>query len=190
MENFNCDSYCGIYCGACDIMRTFKTGEKSRLAAFWDERTVKTFQHKLGIGYDDNRPFTYECHGCKSDMLFVNCAVCQIRQCAINSKVEHCIDCEKYPCNLIADSKKIEKILPHLKSNPGNMETIKRSGVSQWLSEQENKWKCPACGKSFSWYTRKCKNCGQDLKKVTFKYSFWKSALLKMSIKFSSGKQK
>jgi hypothetical protein len=44
-ENFNYDSYCGIYCGACDIMMTYKTGRKHKLATFWDESTVRTFQN-------------------------------------------------------------------------------------------------------------------------------------------------
>lgn len=58
MDSFNYDSYCGIYCGACDIMMTYKTGCQHRLASFWNESTVKTFHNKLGITYDPNKPFT------------------------------------------------------------------------------------------------------------------------------------
>jgi hypothetical protein len=189
MDNYNYDSYCGIYCGACDIMMSYKTGEKNSLAHFWDERTVKTFQKKIGLHYDENKPFSYRCNGCKSDVLFVNCAVCQIRECAINSKVEHCIDCEKYPCEQIVNSKKLELLLPHLKSNRVNMEEIKKVGITLWLSEQEDKWKCPRCKTGFSWYTRKCKNCEENLKKYSFRFSFLLLSIFKLGIYLMPGKK-
>jgi hypothetical protein len=182
MDKFNYDSYCGIYCGACDIMMSYKTGNKHRLASFWNESTVKTFQNKLGLVYDSGKPFSYKCNGCKTDTLFVNCAVCQIRKCAINSKVEHCIDCEKYPCKPIVDSRKMFSLLPHIKSNRNNMEIIKKVGVTQWLSEQEKKWKCPNCNTNFSWYTYKCKNCNNDLKQYSFRFSFLQSLILRLAI--------
>jgi len=190
MDDFNYDSYCGIYCGACDIMMTYKTGKIHKLASFWNESTVKTFQKKTGIPYDENKPFTYKCNGCKSDTLFVNCAVCRIRDCAVSAKVEHCIDCNKYPCNLIVESQKVEPLLPHLKSNHTNMETITKAGITRWLAEQENMWKCPGCKTGFSWYTGKCQNCGKDLKEFTFKFSFWQSTILKLGIYLFSEKQK
>ena len=190
MDNFNYDSYCGIYCGACDIMLAYKTGAKYRLAAFWNESTVKTFQYKIGLTYDKSKPFTYKCNGCKTDTLFVNCGVCQIRKCAIDSKIEHCIDCDKYPCKLFVDSRKMDSLLPHLKSNHNNMETIKKSGVAYWLSEQEKKWKCPNCDTSFSWYTYKCKNCGNDLKRYSFRFSFLQSLIMKSAIFVFMPKQK
>ena len=190
MDNFNYDTYCGIYCGACDIMMAHKTGMKFKLASFWDESTVKTFQKKLGIPYDSTQPFTYKCNGCKSGNLFVNCSVCQIRKCAINTGVEHCIDCGKYPCNLIVDSQKMASLLPHLKCNRTNMEIIQSKGVGQWLAEQESKCKCPDCQTSFSWYSGKCKNCGTDLRKYTYKFSFLKAAILKTGIRYLPFKQK
>jgi len=190
MDSFNYDSYCGIYCGACDIMMTYKTGCQHRLASFWNESTVKTFHNKLGITYDPNKPFTVKCNGCKTDTLFVNCAVCQIRRSAINNKIEHCIDCNKYPCNLIVGANKVKSLLPHIKNNRINMETIKKVGVTQWLSEQEKRWKCPNCKTNFSWYTRKCMNCGEDLREYTFTFSFLQSMILKLGIYSLSRKQK
>jgi hypothetical protein len=190
LKSYKYDSYCGIYCGACDIMMSYKTGSELKLASFWNEPTVKTFHKKLGIQYDENKPFTYKCNGCKSEVLFVNCSVCKIRECAINERVEHCIDCDKYPCKQIVDSKKIEFLLPHFRCNHTNMETVKRNGTLHWLLEQENKWKCPSCKKGFSWYTRKCKNCGKDLKDFTFKFSKLQSIILKLSISLYSGRNK
>jgi hypothetical protein len=190
MDNYNYDSYCGIYCGACDIMMSYKTGHKFRLASFWDEHTVKTFQKKIGLEYHENKPFTYKCHGCKSDTLFVNCAVCQIRKCAITIGVEHCIDCKKYPCNLINDARRMESFLPHIKSNHINMLSISKFGINQWLLEQEKKWKCPDCNTNFPWYAKKCKNCSKDLKEYSFQFSNLKSLIMKAGIYIFLRKQK
>jgi len=182
MENFNYDSYCGIYCGACDIMMTYKTGKKHKLSFFWNESTIKTFQKKIGINYDETKPFTYKCHGCKTDTLFVNCSVCQIRKCAINNKIDHCIDCQKYPCNLIVDARKLESLLPHLKSNHSSMVAINKVGIAQWLSEQEKKWECPNCHTGFSWYTKRCKKCEEDLKDNSLKLPVLKLLIMKIGI--------
>ncbi len=182
MTDFNYDSYCGIYCGACDIMMTYKTGNSYRLALFWNEATVKSLQKGLGLKYDESQPFKIECHGCKSDLQFVNCRVCKIRDCAVSRKIEHCIDCENYPCNLTAGMKKNEFSLPHTKENHPNMMTIKQAGVDQWLSEQAKKWKCPECTTNFSWYTSSCTNCGSNLDKYSFKFTSFHFILMKIEI--------
>ena len=182
MSDFNYDSYCGIYCGACDIMMSCKTGNKYKLASFWNEATVKSLHKGLGLKYDDNQPFKTECRGCKSDMQFINCRVCKIRECAINRGIEHCIDCDKYPCDQISGMKKNEIILPHIKDNHSNMITIKEFGTNQWLSEQSTKWKCPDCGMDYAWYSSKCFTCGKDLRKHAHKLTFFHLLLLKIGI--------
>jgi hypothetical protein len=100
----------------------------------------------------------------------------------IENSVEHCIDCLKYPCDQIVGSKKANFLLPHLKSNHTNMERINEVGVAKWVSGQAEKWKCPGCGTSFSWYTRRCLNCGANLKDHSLKLSVLKLILLKIWI--------
>lgn len=152
MSNYNHDSYCGLYCGACDILLAYKKGYQDKVASF------------LNV-----EPSQIKCHGCKTDTLFINCQNCKIRNCAINRNMEHCNDCNDYPCNifneLIHDFSNQFK-LPHLKIIPKNLLTIKNIGVNPWLSEQEKQWKCPECQTSFSWYTPNCTNCGKDLEKI------------------------
>lgn len=186
MSNFNYDSYCGIYCGACDIMNTYKTGYKSRLASFWNETAVKKLHKTMGLDYDNTRPFEITCNGCKTDTLFVNCRVCNIRKCAIEKNVAHCIDCGEYPCNTIIEFNKMSSFFPHLNCKQANMEKIKKEGTERWLSEQENGWKCPDCKTGFSWYTGKCNNCGKDLTGLSYKFYFIKSLILKAVIHISS----
>jgi len=188
--DFNLDSYCGIYCGACDIMISYKTGKKQRLASVWNENTVKLLHKGLGLKYDESKPFTQECHGCKSGQLFVNCSVCKKRECAISRNVAHCIDCTDYPCDEIRAMQKNASVLPHAKANHANMEAIKTVGVRQWLSDQQNRWKCPKCNMSFSWYSSACNSCGTDLRKYTYRFSFIQFLLLRFGIYMISRRQK
>lgn len=144
MSNFNYDTYCGLFCGACDVLMAYKTGNEDKIAPY------------LNI-----EPSQIKCHGCKSDTVFINCQKCNIRNCAINRNIKHCIDCDDYPCNFFNENK-----LPHWKITSKNLMTIKNIGVNQWLSEQEKLWMCPECQKNFSWYSTNCINCGKDLEKI------------------------
>ncbi|HOD15169.1 MAG TPA: DUF3795 domain-containing protein [Spirochaetota bacterium] len=189
MENFNYDSYCGIYCGSCDILISYKTGIMRKLAIFWNESTVRKFQ-KITGAVQTNQPYAVQCHGCKSDQLFINCSSCKIRECAINKKVEHCFECAEYPCKYINNFQKGDVVLSHLKNNRANLEFIKKNGVQAWLADQEKKWQCPDCSTSFSWYTPKCENCGKDLKGKSKSFSLFKSSLMKLSIYLAPNKKK
>jgi len=186
MEDFNHDSYCGIYCGACNIMNSYKTGKKKPLALFWNEKTVKSLHKGLGLKYDDSKPFTHECHGCKSGQLFVNCSVCKKRECAISRNIAHCIDCSDYPCDEIRSMQKNAFVLPHVKDNHPNMASIKSVGVDQWLMDQQKRWKCPKCNTNFSWYSAKCDSCGTNLRKYTWRFSIIRSQLLRFGIYLAS----
>ena len=167
MSEINYDSYCGIYCGACSIMRAYRGGHKDRMAAnYVEDRQLK-------------------CHGCKSGTLFVNCSKCKIRDCAVSRKVEHCFECPEYPCRNINEHKRVEKILPHLTLNRKNLQIVKESGCSEWLAQQEQYWKCADCQTPFSWYAAKCHNCGSDLSNNTFKLSLLKFAIFKFLLRFT-----
>lgn len=169
MSKFNYDTYCGLYCGACSIMRAYTTGEKDKLASYWIEPTVRAYLESQGIAYPENEPLELKCHGCKTDTVFINCRPCKIRKCAGERNIEHCIDCSEYPCKFFAEglhNKDIIAILPHLKSAPKNLIEIKNIGFNTWLTEQEKLWKCPDCQTRFSWYTASCTNCGRDLEQI------------------------
>lgn len=188
MKDSNYDSYCGIYCGACDIMMAGRTGKKFRLASFWSSKNIKRYQKSLGVEYDSAKPVSYRCGGCKSDNLFVNCASCNIRKCAVAEKVDHCIDCGSYPCDLISALDKAAPLLPHVRMNCANLMTIREKGSDVWISEQEERWRCPDCKTVFSWYSKECGNCGKNLKEFTYRFSFFQALILKIGIILSSRK--
>ena len=169
MGNFNYDTYCGNYCGACSIMVAYRTGNKDRLASHWTEENLKALLKQQGITLSENESLELKCHGCKTDTLFINCRHCKIRDCAVNRKVDHCIECDEYPCKLFDDSllnKDLQQILPHLKLVPENLKLIKEKGSEKWLEDQEKLWKCPQCQMDSSWYAISCTKCGEDLAKT------------------------
>jgi predicted amidophosphoribosyltransferase len=57
----------------------------------------------------------------------------------------------------------MEKKLPHLKSVHRNQLTIQEKGVAIWLQQQEALWNCPQCRTSFTWYSKICPKCGNEL---------------------------
>jgi hypothetical protein len=146
MEEYTNDSYCGIYCGACEIQYAMKNKTEKEIAAQWGAN-----------------PEEIKCHGCKSEMVFKNCAICGIRKCAREKNVDHCVVCKDFPCAILMSGESLVERLPHLKAIPKNMQTIKEKGGEYWLKEQEQIWKCSECGEPFSWYKQKCTKCGRDI---------------------------
>ena len=163
MSEFNYDTYCGLYCGACSILKAYQSGPKDPFACFWDENTS----------------LELKCHGCKTDIVFENCAVCPIRTCAREKEIEHCTECIEYPCANFNKMLPLLEILPHCTTASDNRETIAAKGTDQWLQEQDNLWKCPDCKTEYTWYGVNCKNCGRELDSLKpYKNAFNKDIML------------
>ena len=146
MEEFNYDSYCGNYCGACEILNAYRNNTRNEIADLWGAT-----------------PEEIKCLGCKTETAFMRCNICEIRKCAIEKGVQHCVVCADFPCTILKSGESLVEKLPHLKAIPKNMKTIKEKGTDYWLKEQEKLWKCSNCGKSFTWYKDKCSGCGRDI---------------------------
>lgn len=179
------DSYCGIYCGACDIRLAGETGKKTRLAAFWDEDTLRRFRERQGTPITHPDQLRLRCGGCKSDEVFVNCGACRLRACARERRVEHCSDCAEYPCALYRKFQQAAALLPHVGLCAGNLAAIRAAGVERWLAEQGARWGCPDCGAPFPWYADACAACGRQLGDRAFRFSALRSFLMKLGIRFA-----
>jgi len=165
MAEFRYDTYCGLYCGACDILNAYRTGLRTGRPAQWDDLPARFRGHI--------RPAAIACHGCRSDDVFAGCASCPIRNCARQKGISGtCRECKKYPCmiyllfKLVWKLRKLDKRLPHWKAAPGNLAAIERGGVERWLEEQRTKWSCPDCGTGFTWYREKCGKCGREVESL------------------------
>ena len=166
MNEFRYDTYCGLYCGACDILAAYKKSQEQHTLPQWNALPETIQQH---IPQAD-----IICYGCKSDTVFAGCRKCPIRKCARKKKgIESCLDCQKYPClihhisKLVKTIMRLEKKLPHLKITPKNLATIQQKGIRVWLEEQQHTWQCPDCQTHFTWYQQECSQCGKNLE--TFK---------------------
>lgn len=147
MSDFKYDSYCGLYCRACSVMKAYQSGVKDPLACF----------------FGDEAGLELQCHGCKSESVFENCSKCVIRPCARDKGVESCLDCAEYPCQNYGFMQFIAEKLPHWSTSAANLNAIREKGIDQWLDEQAHLWQCPDCQTDFSWYATHCSKCGKDL---------------------------
>jgi len=144
--DFQLDSYCGLYCGACFIMTAYRQNRTDCLPDDW----VSPIHDK-----------EIKCYGCKSELVFENCRGCGIRKCAQIKKLEFCIQCSEFPCEKFNHLKKLN--LAHHNVAIHSLEIIEKIGVQEWLKQQKERWICSNCGSPFSWYEQTCVNCGCDL---------------------------
>ena len=135
------DTYCGLYCGACEVLQANKTGKLNTTAKRW----------KMN-------PADITCHGCKSNALSIYCKDCDIKNCAEKMKIKLCFECVKFPCKRIIAFNNDKH--PHHSIVLKNLNTIKEKGKKSWLRMQDRRWRCKKCGTRFTWYTKKCTKCG------------------------------
>ena len=138
------DAPCGLYCGACDALNSFREGRSE--------------EHAKLAGED---PELVKCAGCKTDVNAIYCVGCDFRDCTRDKGIEFCSECEDFPCAKLVAFRNDEH--PHHSSVLKNLETIRDKGLDAWLKEQEERWSCPECGKGFTWYDSKCEACGAGL---------------------------
>lgn len=174
MKEFNPDSYCGIYCGACSIAMRGETGRADALAACLGNLPREEFA----------------CGGCKSDTVYAGCATCPLRRCAREKGVGHCVDCASYPCEPYRRWQSVAKFLPHSGEAAASLEAIRRDGADPWLASRKKRWSCPACGSPYSWYAPECGHCGRNLKSEAHELYGWRKLLCRIVLPLAYRKGK
>lgn len=142
--SFRYDSYCGLYCGACDT-----------LIANMENRVDKLAESR------GRSPEELRCNGCKTNINSVYWRDCKLKKCAEEKKVEFCSECPEYPCQRLMDFRHDK--YAHHSIVIKNLDFIKDHGLDNWLREQKARWSCPGCGLYFSWYDEKCGNYGSKV---------------------------
>jgi hypothetical protein len=162
MTEFDPGSYCGLYCGACEIVAAYKKELETGIKAKWEDLPAQL--------RNNINPAPLICRGCRTDSLYEGCRRCGIRACASDKKIEACIMCSEYPCHLVKERiqtvERFKDALPHCKVMFKNLDTLKEKGLNYWLEEQRKKWSCPGCGAPFTWYQEKCTKCGRELTSI------------------------
>jgi hypothetical protein len=157
---FQGDSYCGLHCGACEILNLYRRQLDQGLVPSWEDMPAPM----NGV----ISPAELACTGCKTELLFSGCLKCDIRMCGHQKGVEACVVCPDYPCQLVEQRKvfladRMKDLLPHTAVMFSQGEPIREIGFEAWRVEQEKQWCCPECGEPFTWYQEKCRQCGRDL---------------------------
>lgn len=135
------ETYCGLYCGACDVYIANQKGSIDEKAREWQMKTEDLI-----------------CSGCKTAITSIYCKHCKIKLCAQKNKVDFCYQCDQFPCSVLLAFKNDKN--PHHSIALHNLRQIKDKGVCSWLDEQEIRWSCPDCRTKFSWYQESCSKCG------------------------------
>lgn len=141
---------CGLYCGVCAVYLATRDGNdklKGILAG--------VYQGKLP-GSQDITPEMISCRGCLSGQTWGFCSNCAIRACAQGRGLAGCHQCSDWPCQLIqgfpmAIGKKVI-----MRSVPRRAEV----GDEAWATEEEARYRCPACGQGLTRGAPRCHHCG------------------------------
>lgn len=132
---------CGLYCGACGVYISHKSGSDK-------------LKEKLAGAYMC-KPEDMVCEGCLSDTRFLYCQMCPIRTCTEETAYEGCYQCGDFPCELIDNfpiplgKKVIMQAVPEWKE----------LGTEKWVAAQIERYSCPKCGTPFFRGARRCGGC-------------------------------
>jgi len=137
------DAPCGLYCGACDVFLATQRGEQEALAKMWG-RSVSEIT----------------CRGCRSPQRAAFCTDCGIRDCVRRRAIAHCGLCPRFPCEQLVE---FRDSAAHHAAVLRNLRRLKAAGSERWLQEQQERWRCPACGRASGWYDTQCDRCGTPL---------------------------
>lgn len=139
------DTYCGLFCGACEVFLANEKGSVEEIAKKWKMKSEDLY-----------------CHGCKTDTTSIYCKECEIKLCAQSKELDYCFQCEDFPCEYLMELRNDEN--PHHSIVLHNLKLIKNMGVKSWIEEQEKRWSCKKCNEKYSWYDDTCSNCGSSVR--------------------------
>lgn len=137
-------SYCGLYCGACELFIATRNG------------TLDALSRQRGVSAN-----ALHCDGCKGTQSSCYCTHCAIKSCARDKGVAVCIDCAEYPCADLAAFRNDGHA--HKKVIFRNLRFIEQEGLPAWLDAQNERWRCRACFTRSSYYQTTCTACGASL---------------------------
>lgn len=141
---FELIAYCGLYCGACSFKLAHDTNEMGHLLC-------------MPARYDPHKGAMPEfCPGCR---LENQCGPCGIRDCARAKSLDHCGQCDAFPCQRLIDFN--GDGASHHAESIANLESLNTLGPEAWLARQREAWTCP-CGLRRSWYLPECRHGGSD----------------------------
>jgi hypothetical protein len=142
---------CGLYCGACPMyLATVQNSEEK----------IKGLQKQFGGSTLSREDLL--CEGCLGGGRLASfCRKCNLRECAAGKPdVKRCSDCSEFPCSKITRFNNDGML--HHSEVLANLRQIKEMGMENWTKHEEERWRCPQCKNTLSWYDPKCPKCGAN----------------------------
>ena len=150
---------CGLYCGVCAIHiadRDDNPKLKERLVGLYKGGIPGkgTLPNSENLSTDD-----IKCQGCMSDVRFMHCDQCRIRDCAEEKGITGCHQCDDFPCPQIENfpmtvgKKVILRCVPYRR----------KFGTAKWIADEEDRYHCPQCGNKVFRGAIKCNQCKTSL---------------------------
>ncbi|MCJ7573267.1 DUF3795 domain-containing protein [Candidatus Bathyarchaeota archaeon] len=145
-------SRCGIYCGACYIYRAQRDGgEFLDHVAAWQKAPKEMVR----------------CRGCLGplDEMWQTCRRCVVRSCLEAKGYGFCHECPGFEDGSCEKYERLSRFCAERGEDIRGTPLRMRAGEAEgWLREQDEKWRCPSCGRPASWYEKSCHHCGGKLK--------------------------
>ena len=141
---------CGLYCGACPMYLATQENNQERLASM-----LKQFgSGQMKLSQED-----LLCDGCLGGGRLASfCRKCAIRDSAIaKTKTRRCSECAEFACSRITDFNN-DGMLHHAEVLE-NLRQLRTMGIKDWAKHEEERWRCPKCQATVSWYDPECSKC-------------------------------
>jgi hypothetical protein len=150
---------CGLYCGVCAIMIADRDNNEHL-----KEKLVNLYKGgEAGKGTlpnsEDLKTSDIKCKGCLSDVRFMHCENCEIRDCTKEKGYTGCHECSEFPCRYIQSfpmtigKKVIMRAIPYWRE----------VGTEKWIEDEEARYICPNCQNSAFRGVIKCNRCKENL---------------------------
>ena len=138
-------SPCGMNCALCSSYLAMKCDLKSR-----------------GV----KMPYCVGCRPRNKTCAFVKKRCSKV----LNGKVSFCFECNSFPCDMLKALDERYKARYRM-SMIENLKSIRDNGIEDFLSKQNQVWKCKNCGQLICCHNGICYNCGlEELKNKKQKY--------------------
>jgi len=154
VERENLVGICGLYCGDCPYYLAGRLGDEEQLAAL---------SRKSGLPIED-----IQCDGCLSERVFRDCRECRhgFRTCAAQHEVTWCFQCGDFPCDRLRafSTEHVVNGICHHQRIIEDLAYLKAKGTEAWVTSQEHRSDCLACGRPGYWFSTECAACGAKIR--------------------------
>lgn len=88
-------SHCGLICSDCNAYKATVNND-----AMLRKQTAKEWSRIYGA---DMKAEDIHCLGCKSEVTFGYCKVCEVRACSIGRELNNCAGCDSFHCGKLEE---------------------------------------------------------------------------------------